>query len=55
MMIIPLYANMNTLIKNKGFFTQIDHRLVYFYIYLNAASIAFYSYMAFFTTNPQIG
>jgi hypothetical protein len=54
-MVIPLYINMNTMIKNKGLFTEIDQRLIYFYIYFNAVSIAFYSYMAFFTTNPQIG
>jgi len=54
-MVVPIYANMNLMIKNKNFFTTIDQRIIYLFIYFSVATIAFYSYMALLTANPKIG
>lgn len=53
-MCIPIFANVTYLISGIIKFNTMDPRIIYAYIYFSIAVIVFYSYMAYFTVNPQI-
>lgn len=53
-MCVPIMANLHELISSRTQFNELNQWAIYAYIYFSIALIAFYSYMAYFTVNPQI-
>ena len=52
-MVIPIFANIVHLLQDLDHFSVIPQTNVILYIYFGMAVTVLYSYMAFFTMNPQ--
>jgi hypothetical protein len=54
-MCIPIFANIAYILLKKIPFSAPYQQFSYLYVYFSIACLLFFSYMSYFTVNPQIG